>query len=94
MEGLLYCSLSLCVVNIGQPTMPSWRLGRKLATIYLFRVLSALSLFSDLLGVAEERALGAEVGKLYVLFRVRLLQKVVIQMCRLLLRLACATDAF
>ena len=46
MEGLLYCSLSLCVVNIGQPTMPSWRLGRKLATIYLFRIHSPLSLCS------------------------------------------------
>ena len=55
---------------------------------------SPLCLFSDLLGVAEERTLGAEVGELYILLRVRLLQKVVIQMCRLLLRLACATDAF
>ena len=48
MEGLLYCSLSLCVVNIGQPTMPSWRLGRKLATVIpsLSHSLSALSLYS------------------------------------------------
>ena len=52
------------------------------------------SLFSYLLGVAEERALGAEVGELRILLRVLLFQKVVVHVRRLLLRLTRATDAF